>query len=181
MFRPRPRTSPSLPFAVTCIPEGCQRVARPALRLSKGRRSAAKTPGCRSSVDASWRDASSESDGERSCAGTPSGGADSFFAVPGGLRCAVTPGYCLSGLRPDRQVMNALPKIRNETQRRIICVHLRPSAVKIFVLLCVPLCPLWSKKPPTADVSLGFRFGVACRWIRGSCAPLGLRAETRVT
>ena len=40
---------------------------------------------------------------KRARAGTPSGGAASFVAVPGGLRCASTPGYFLAALRAARR------------------------------------------------------------------------------
>ena len=40
---------------------------------------------------------------KRARTGTPSGGAFSFFAFPGGLRCAVTPGYSLAALRAARR------------------------------------------------------------------------------
>ena len=56
-----------------------------------------------------WRDARAtarkdplDAPAREARAGTPSGVQRVIWDLPGGLRCAETPGYCLSGLRPDR-------------------------------------------------------------------------------
>ena len=75
----------------------------------------------------------------------PPPGVQSVFSLsPGGLRCAATPGYCLSGLRPARALAQRRLTTTTGSQLvlrfgcemaasspHIICVHLRPSAVNL--------------------------------------------------